>query len=59
MLTLQDIQNVLQLIESDRLTLRGNEAAPVAELIGRLKATLEAAKQPPKEPDGDGTRPTE
>lgn len=59
MLTLQDIQNVLQLIESDRLALRGNEATAVAGLIARLKATLEAAKQPPKEVNGDGARLTE
>lgn len=55
MLTLPDLLNLLQLISSDRLTLRGNEAVPVAGLITRLQDTIEAAK----ETNGDGTRPTE
>jgi hypothetical protein len=59
MLTVQDMQNLLAIIVSDRLTLRGNEAAGIADLQRKLAAVIEAAKQPSKDQDGDGARPTE
>jgi len=59
MLTVQDMVNLLQLISSDRLTIRGSEAQGVAELQRKLAAVIEAAKQPPKEDNGDSSNSPE
>lgn len=39
-LSQEDIKNLITLISSDRLTLRGNEAVPVAVLQQKLQSML-------------------
>lgn len=52
MLTIEDFQALLNLIASDRLTLRGNEAIPLAKLQQKLAMTIDAAR---KSKDDNGT----
>ena len=54
-MTIDDFKNLLALISSDRLTLRGNEAQVVASLQLKLAALIK-----PQEPkSGDSPGPTE
>lgn len=62
MITTQDFQLLLQLISSDRVSLRGNEVQAVYNLQRKLALTIDAAKKPPKpdeEPNGDSPRSAE
>jgi hypothetical protein len=60
MLTTADFQTLLNLIASDRVTLRGNEAIPVAALQRKLALTIDAAKNPKsKDADGDSANTAE
>lgn len=49
-LTIEDFQSLLNLISSDRVTLRGNEALAVAKLQQKLAAAIQAIAQMQDEP---------
>ena len=56
MLTTADFQTLLNLLNSDRVSLRGNEALAIASLQRKLALTIDAAKNPKlKDADGDST----
>jgi hypothetical protein len=58
MLTPQDLNSILQLLSSDRLTVRGNEVLAIASLQQRLVGAIQAATQQAKD-DADSAGPTQ
>jgi hypothetical protein len=50
-LTTDDFRLLLQLIASDRVSLRGNEVAAIFNLQRKLALTIDAATKPPKDDD--------
>lgn len=59
MLTIEDFQNILALLSSDRLTLRGNEAIPLAKLQQKLALTIDAARKPKDDNGADSSSPAQ
>lgn len=57
MLTTEDFQALLNLIASDRLAIRGNEAIPLAKLQQKLALTIDAARRPKPEKDDVANSP--
>lgn len=59
MLTIDDFKLLLTIINSDRLSLRGNEVGAVFNLQRKLALTIDAASKPKETTDGDGTSAAE
>lgn len=60
MLTTDDFKLLLNLIASDRVSLRGNEVGAIFNLQRKLALTIDAASKPKETPDGpDSSRAAE
>lgn len=59
MLTIEDFQALLNIIASDRLTLRGNEAMAMAKLQQKLALTIDAARKPKDDDGADSSSPAQ
>ena len=63
MLTVNDLQFILQLISGSQLTVAGNQARSVAILQEKIVQSLNAANETPapikETPNGDSSGPTE
>lgn len=59
MLTIEDFQALLNLIASDRLVIRGNEAISLAKLQQKLALTIDAARKPEAPTNGNSADPTQ
>ena len=59
MLTIDDFKLLLQLIASDRVSLRGNEVGAIYNLQRKLALTIDAANAPKETPSGDSPEPAQ
>lgn len=57
MLTIDDLQALLNIIASNRLTILGNEAIALAKLQQKLALMIDAARNPQPEKDDGSNSP--
>lgn len=59
MLTTDDFKLLLNLITSDRVSLRGNEVGAIFNLQRKLALTIDAASTPKEPTNADGAGPAQ